>query len=72
MQIPDIREQVISDETFAILDEFRKFRHFKRYYFSMDYDWDRLNFMRKKFDRLLILLSGDFVKFHAFLAHFDT
>ena len=44
LMIPDIREKVISDETFAILDEFRKFRHFKRYYFSMDYDWGSSEF----------------------------
>lgn len=72
LMIPDIREKVISDETFAILDEFRKFRHFKRYYFSMDYDWDRLNFLRKKFERLLILLPADFGKFHGFLLRLDV
>ena len=47
LSIPEVREQVISDKAYAMFDEFRKFRHFKRYYFSMDYDWDRLEYLRK-------------------------
>lgn len=53
LQIPDIREAVISDEMFYLLDEFRKFRHFKRYYYSMDYDWDKLDYLAKKFDKVI-------------------
>jgi hypothetical protein len=67
LTIPDIREQVISDETFSILDDFRKFRHFKRYYFSMDYDWDRLEFLRKKFQRLIPIFTGDIASFKEFM-----
>lgn len=67
LTIPDIREQVISDETFSILDDFRKFRHFKRYYFSMDYDWDRLEFLRKKFQRLIPLFTSDIASFKKFM-----
>ena len=28
--------------------ELLRFRHFKRYYFEFEYDWDRLDFLRKK------------------------
>lgn len=67
MTIPNVREQVISDEIFNILDEFRKFRHFKRYYFSMDYDWDCLDFLMKKFQRLIIVFPGELETFKNFL-----
>ena len=47
--VPDIRERVISDATCAALSELRRFRHFKRYYFSFDYDWERLELVRAKY-----------------------
>ncbi|MEE9307634.1 MAG: hypothetical protein V3V57_08965 [Spirochaetia bacterium] len=31
------------------LEELLRFRHFKRYYFEFDYDWDRLELVRTKF-----------------------
>ncbi len=67
LTIPGIREQVISDEAFSILDDFRKFRHFKRYYFTMDYDWDRLDFLRKKFLRLIPVFAIDIASFKDFM-----
>lgn len=72
LRIKDIREPVISEETFYLLDEFRKFRHFKRYYFSMDYDWDRLEFLRKKFDRLLQTIPLDINRFIIFLNRLNS
>ena len=67
LRIPDIREPVISDETFALLDEFRRFRHFKRYYFSMDYDWDRIDYLARKFERLSRRYPDELRTFSAFL-----
>ena len=49
MSIKGIRERVISDDTYHELEELLRFRHFKRYYFEFDYDWDRLELVRKKF-----------------------
>ena len=49
LTIPEVRPRVISDATFAALSELRRFRHFKRYYFSFDYDWDRLELVRSKY-----------------------
>ncbi len=42
LEIEGVRKAVISDETYSNLLEFLKFRHFKRYYFEFDYDWDKL------------------------------
>jgi len=67
LRIPDIREAVISDETFVLLDEFRRFRQFKRYYFSMDYDWDRIDYLTKKFDQLSRRYPNELKIFSAFL-----
>jgi hypothetical protein len=49
LDIPKVRRRVISDDTHSDLDELRRFRHFKRYYFDLTYDWDRLDLVRKKF-----------------------
>ena len=47
--IPSVRERVISDASYAALSELRRFRHFKRYYFAFDYDWERLELVRAKY-----------------------
>jgi hypothetical protein len=48
ISIPGTRPSVISEATRRALRELLRFRHFKRYYFEFDYDWDRLDFLRKK------------------------
>ena len=67
LQIDGIREAVISDQTYRILLELLKFRHFKRYYFELDYDWDKLKFLQKKFDQVQILIQKDLDRFMSFL-----
>lgn len=49
LTIPSVRERVISDASHAALSELRRFRHFKRYYFAFDYDWERLELVRSKY-----------------------
>ena len=49
------RVEVIKDETFACLDEIRRFRHFNRYYYNLDYDWDRIDFLIKKMQQAIRL-----------------
>ncbi len=49
LNIRGTRERVISDDTYHELEELLRFRHFKRYYFEFDYDWDRLELVRKKY-----------------------
>ena len=50
--ITGIRERVISDETYQSLSELLGFRHFKRYYLAFNYDWDRLELVIKKFEKV--------------------
>jgi len=67
LNIPGIREQVISDETYSILVELMKFRHFRRYYFEMEYDWDKLNYLKNKFESLHKDIRTDLEHFKIFL-----
>jgi len=48
LRIEGIRIPAISEANYPALLELQRFRHFKRYYFDLDYDWDRLDFLRKK------------------------
>lgn len=67
LEIEGARKAVISDETYSILLEFLKFRHFKRYYFEFDYDWDKLEFLEKKYRQVKPLLEEDLKNFEGFL-----
>ncbi len=67
LDIEGIRERVISDESFEILDELKKFRHFKRYYFQFNYSWDKLGYLEKIFLRLTELIKKDLDNFNVFL-----
>ena len=67
LSIEGIRDPVISDDTAALLSELLRFRHFKRYYFEFEYDWDRIDFLRKKFGRLRPAVESDLVRFTQFL-----
>jgi len=72
LHIKGIREPVISDQSYKILDEFRRFRHFKRYYFDFAYDWDRLEFLQKKFDILIANIKNDLNSFIEFLNNLNN
>jgi len=67
IRISDVRVSVIGDDTFATLREIMKFRHFKRYYFEFDYDWDRMEFLEKKYRQAQPLLQRDLREFKTFL-----
>ena len=43
LEIRPLRPRVISDVTHADLEELKRFRHFRRYYFGTAYDWDRID-----------------------------
>ncbi len=68
LTIPGVREAVISDETFAALLELLRFRHFKRYYFQLEYDWDKIEFLQKKLRAAHPLVLSDLKKFLQFLS----
>jgi hypothetical protein len=67
LRIEGIRPQLISDEAAPNLEELLRFRHFCRYYLEFDHDWDRLDFVLKKFALVRPLLRRDFAAFLAFL-----
>jgi len=72
LNIEGVRDSVISDESAALLSELLKFRHFKRYYFEFDYDWDRIDFVRKMFDRLRPGVDAGMDSFTGFLRRLAT
>ena len=67
LQIEGIRRAVISEKVHAILTELLKFRHFKRYYFNVEYDWDRIEYLQKKYEQVLPLVEYDLDRFTTFL-----
>jgi hypothetical protein len=48
LRIDGVRIPAVSDANYPALLELQRFRHFRRYYYDLDYDWDRLDFLRKK------------------------
>jgi len=72
LEIEGIRPRAISDSTYRILDEFRRFRHFKRYYYDFNYDWDKLEFLQKKFETLSVEIKNDLSEFISFLNNLDA
>lgn len=71
LQIDGIRNAVISDETYNILVELLKFRHFIRYYFELEYDWDKLDFIKKKFKQADEKVKEDLSEFLIFLENLE-
>lgn len=65
--VPGVRERVISGATWSALSELRRFRHFKRYYFSFDYDWDRLELVRAKYLACRAPVRGELAAYSAYL-----
>jgi hypothetical protein len=65
--VPGVRVPILGDETQALLAELLRFRHFKRYYFDIGYDWDRLDFVGKKHARAVPLVIRDLARFREFL-----
>ena len=56
----------MSEETFSPLFELLKFRHFKRYYFELEFDWDRLDFLVTKLRQVHPLAIRDLERFVRF------
>lgn len=68
ISVPDHRPKVISDQTYRCLLELLKFRHFTRYYFELDYDWEKLDYLLRKFNGVRVRLREDLADFEAFLS----
>jgi hypothetical protein len=67
LEIKDTRNRVISDKTYKLLIELINFRHFKRYYFDHEYDWDKLDFLIKKYKEVHLLVKNDLNLFKDFV-----
>ena len=64
INVPETRPRVISDSTANLMVELMRFRHFRRYYFALDYDWRRLDALVSIFEdahRSLITDLGVFL-----------
>lgn len=67
LRVSGVREQVIREQTAALLNELMRFRHFKRYYLELDFDWAKLDYLLDVYERLLPLLDHDLQEFKSFL-----
>ncbi|MDZ7318874.1 MAG: hypothetical protein ONB11_06945 [candidate division KSB1 bacterium] len=67
LRIQGVREPAISENTYKNLLEIMRFRHFKRDYFELDYDWDKLDFISQKFEKAYLSLKKDLQAFTSFL-----
>lgn len=67
VHIEGVRIPAVSESNQASLIELLKFRHFRRYYFEAEYDWDRLDFLVKKLDQAHPVVLADMDRFLSFL-----
>ncbi|MCT7995246.1 hypothetical protein [Laspinema olomoucense] len=67
IEVPGIRKAVLSRDSYTLLDELRRFRHFKRYYYDFDYDWSRLDYLKSVYERLQPLIDKDLEEYIDFL-----
>ena len=68
LHIRNTRPQVISEETSRNLGELLRFRHFKRYYFELDYDWRKVDLLIRIFRETVPLLEMDLSAFSSKLS----
>ena len=71
LEIDGVRTAAVSAETFSPLFELLKFRHFKRCYFELEYDWDRLDFLVTKLRQVHPLVARDLERFVRFASALD-
>jgi len=58
-----VRPRVLSDESHRLLVELMRFRHFKRYYLELDYDWTKLRYLLSVLRRCLPLVRAELTRF---------
>ena len=66
LHIEGVRLPAVSQTNYPNLLELLKFRHF-RYYFELEYDWDRLDFLVKKMKQAHPGVKQDLERFLSFL-----
>ena len=71
LEIEGVRVAALSAAASAPLLELLRFRHFKRYYFELEYDWDRLDFLVAKLRQAHPLVTRDLARFRRFVGALD-
>ena len=71
LEIEGVRAAAVSEQAFSPLFELLKFRHFKRYYFELEYDWDRLDFLVTKLREVHPVVTSDLERFVRFARALD-
>jgi hypothetical protein len=59
LDFPGSRPRVLRESTYQALEEFLRFRHFKRYYFQFEYDWQRLDYLQQRFIDVFAPVKAD-------------
>ena len=67
LEIEGIRTKVVGDRNLVRLRELLRFRHFRRYYVEMEYDWARIDFLLATLDEAHPAVLSDLGAFGAFL-----
>ena len=67
IDVPNIRKAVLSRDSYQLLDELRRFRDFKRYYYDFDYDWNRLDYLRLVYEKLRPIIKDELENYTIFL-----
>ncbi|MBN2358761.1 MAG: hypothetical protein JXR83_04865, partial [Deltaproteobacteria bacterium] len=68
LHVTGVRERVIEEHTARLLHELLRFRHFRRYYFEIDYDWNKIDYLVGVHARVMPLVAADLARFREFLA----
>ena len=67
LDIEGVRPRAVDLRDLPALREMLRFRHFKRNYFDLDYDWDRIEFLVKKVRQVHPGLGQSLDRFEGFL-----
>ena len=71
LEIKGVRVAAVSEAAFPPLLQLLQFRHFKRNYFELEYDWDRLDFLVGKLRQAHPLVTRDLQRFGRFMSALD-
>jgi hypothetical protein len=68
VHIEGIRPPVISSASYKNLRELMRFRHFKRYYFELNHDWKKLDYLTACMDEVDARIDAELDDFKGFLS----
>jgi len=67
LHLEGIRPKVISEESASLLTDLMRFRHFKRYYFQIDFDKAKIQYLFTVMERLHPSFNQDLDTFTQYL-----